>query len=959
MDEQAAGAREDLTRAGLTRRGALVLGGSVLATTAWSAGPVPSARATDPAVPTWDEVNGYPLGLRQATVAEVDAYVEAVAAASPRVTTEVLGHSREGRAIREVVVTSERNHRRLPALRRRGLALRDEPTTRARATRVARDLPAFVVVVANVHGNEPSGADALMQVLYDLAAGQDEQTLERLDELVVAMSPIQNPDGRDVLSRPNAMGFDLNRDWFAMTQPETPPRIELFRRYPAVAGLDLHEQFLQGPDAYFFPPNADPVHRESSRTGLWAANDVLSPAIADRFDTEGYPYSHYGIYDLFAPIYGDSVPNQAFGAAGFLMEVSFENAYSSKFDRVYAATDAALAAMTTHRRRLVTRWARQWPSAVAEGRRGELRGNLVQDPAAEAGALPAPSTRIYGYAMRTDRRSGDVGLLVQRLLDYGVQVHTTRRPIRARRLRRFGTRGFSSATLPAGSLVLTCAQPMKSWLHLMLEDEPHAPVDYYYDVSGWASGVLMRLEGGAVGSDEDWLDPDSGVLRRVRSVKDLQAKPRASSGGSGSAGESLAFRLDSAEAFAAAFALLGDGVEVRRLSRRARGLPAGSAVVPASARGRVLRQAWRRGVEVRSVREVAGTASYAVRRPRVALVRDLVSDTLEPVFARNSGYAEWLLSDRFGLDVTSLYATEIDAATLLLAGVTGEGYDAVVVPDGFSTVLPADYPNLNLSLPAAGMTPAGLLQLHAFVRGGGTFLGWGQQGITTATLAGLAPGLEMSVPLTGLDISGTPFAVDVAKGDPATRGLEGRTAAFNFRDPVLTGGTPLVTYPEKVRSYGYAGGTELLAGTVAVSGQPIGTGRAYVCSFDPAFRGWPDATQALVGSMLMTPSVGPDEATDVPLPSVGSLASGLLAASRAGRGTRPTVFRVAGADGATLRAVVAAADAPEDLVWDDSDGQLAVYAPATRGLAGHPPVWVRGVREGLDAAGVRPLTVIA
>ena len=949
-DEQAPGAQ-----AGLTRRGALVLGGSVLATTAWS--PVVAAHAVDPDVPTWDEVNGYPLGLRQASVTEIDAYVEAVAAASSRVTTRVVGRSREGRAIREVVITSERNHRRLPTLRRRGLALRDEPSTRARATRVARDLPAFVVVVANVHGNEPSGADALMQVLHDLAAGQDEQTLERLDELVLVMSPVQNPDGRDVFSRPNAMGFDLNRDWFAMTQPETPPRIELFRRYPAVAGLDLHEQFLQGPDAYFFPPNADPVHRESSRTGLWAANDVLSPAVAERFDAEGYPYSHYGIYDLFAPIYGDSVPNQAFGAAGFLMEVSFENLYSSKFDRVYAATDAALAAMTTHRRRLVTRWARQWPTAVAEGRRGELRGNLVQDPTAEAEALPAPSTRIFGYALRTDRRSGEVGLLVQRLLDYGVQVHTTRRPVRARRLRRFGTRGFSSTALPAGSLVLTCAQPMKSWLHLMLEDEPHAPVDYYYDVSGWASGVLMRLEGGAVGSDEDWLDPDSGVLRRVRSVTDLQPKPRPAS-----SGESLAFRLDSAEAFAAAFALLGDGVEVRRLSTRTRGLPAGSAVVAASARGRVVRHAWRRGVEVRSLRGGAGlddAASYPVRRPRVALVRDLVSDTLEPVFARNSGYAEWLLSDRFGLDVTSLYATQIDAGTLLLAGVTGEGYDAVVVPDGFSTVLPADYPNLNLSLPAAGMTPAGLLQLHAFVRGGGTFLGWGQQGITTATLAGLAPGLEMSVPLTGLDISGTPFAVDVSKGDPATSGLEGRTAAFNFRDPVLTGGTPLVTYPQRVRSYGYAGGTELLAGTVAVSGQPIGTGRAYVCSFDPAFRGWPDATQALVGSMLMTPPVGPDEATDVPLPSVGSLTTGLLSASRAGRGARPSVFRVAGADGATLRAVVAAADSPGDLVWDDSDGQLAVYAPATRGLAGHPPAWVRRVREGLDAAGVRPLVVIA
>ena len=72
-----------------------------------------------------------------------------------------------------------------------------------------------------------------------------------------------------------------------------------------------------------------------------------------------------------------------------------------------------------------------------------------------------------------------------------------------------------------------------------------------------------------------------------------------------------------------------------------------------------------------------------------------------------------------------------------------------------------------------------------------------------------------------------------------------------------------------------------------------------------------------------------------------------------------TIIGTLGRSRATLRAVVAAAGAPEDLVWDDADGQLAVYAPATRGLAGHPPAWVRRVREGLDAAGVRPLTVIA
>ena len=57
----------------------------------------------------------------------------------------------------------------------------------------------------------------------------------------MVLLPTQNPDGREADTRRNAYGFDLNRDWFARTQPETDGKVELLRRYPPVLFIDAHE----------------------------------------------------------------------------------------------------------------------------------------------------------------------------------------------------------------------------------------------------------------------------------------------------------------------------------------------------------------------------------------------------------------------------------------------------------------------------------------------------------------------------------------------------------------------------------------------------------------------------------------------------------------------------------------------------------------------------------------------
>ena len=106
-----------------------------------------------------------------------------------------------------------------------------------------------------MHGSEPSGTEATLRTLRDLAARDDCAATQVLENALVVLLPIQNPDGRDDGFRRNAYWFDLNRDGWARTQPETDSRIELFRRLPPLVFADEHEN---GTSSYFFPPNTDP-----------------------------------------------------------------------------------------------------------------------------------------------------------------------------------------------------------------------------------------------------------------------------------------------------------------------------------------------------------------------------------------------------------------------------------------------------------------------------------------------------------------------------------------------------------------------------------------------------------------------------------------------------------------------------------------------------------------------------
>ena len=156
----------------------------------------PAQPTYDPAVPTPQAVLGFPLGIGQPdplTGEQITAYVEAVDDASDRVISFDAGKTWAGRPLK-VAIVSSREHMRpqeLNRIRERFVAVRDG------RRESLRDSPALVWLAGNVHGDEKSGADAELKVLYELAARTDCAVRKVNDDVVTVIWPSQNPDGRE------------------------------------------------------------------------------------------------------------------------------------------------------------------------------------------------------------------------------------------------------------------------------------------------------------------------------------------------------------------------------------------------------------------------------------------------------------------------------------------------------------------------------------------------------------------------------------------------------------------------------------------------------------------------------------------------------------------------------------------------------------------------------------------
>jgi Zinc carboxypeptidase len=916
----------------------------------------------DPRVPTWSSVNHFELGTREATDEEISAYVGAVARSSRRVRAGVLGQSGLGRPLPYALV-SDPGHltsRALDRLRADLAYLRQGGPADGRSRRaLARD-PAVVWVMGSVHSDEPTGADADMRLLYELASDPACAGGRRLARLLVVIVPVQNPDGRAAGTRVSGLGFDLNRDWFARTQPELQGKLALMTRFPPVALADQHEQAGSG---FFFPPYTDPIHHEVPDAALHAMDDVFGPALARAFTAAGRPFASGAPYDLFYMGYGDSSSTTLFGAAGMTFEQGSDLAYSERVSGHLLAADTLLDTAAAQAPALQRAWAAQWRSARAQGSRGLLAPNRVF-VAGDRVSFPVPRTPVYAYALRADGHAADAARLARRLAAVGVEVYRLRRPLPTT-LRPFASAASGRALLAAGTYLVPLDQGPKHWVEAMLDDDSFIPFPYFYDVSSWSEPLLMGIDGGAL------VSPLPAGLRAGRRDRARLARV----GGSAPAAAPVplvqagaySFPGDSQASLELAFALLGRGLTVRREPVPAQPgspLPAGSLVVGGTDRATLAALAPAFDTPVSAVGAVDLAGLVTLRAPKVALLTPAGSGPGQPFFSERGApslspaWASFMLTRRLGLTVTPVTDSDLAAGRLV-----GGGFTHLVVAEG------ADNPD-GTGSSSATLSTAALAQVQAFVRAGGAYVGERGQGAAVAAAAGLT-GARSSADPPALQVPGASIRIALDPSDPVAWGLGAQTFAFDNQDPLLIPGAAsrvVGRFPtgSGFSASGYTEGATALQGTAAVLDDALGAGHTVLFSFDPNFRAYTDATERLFANALLYPRPGAGGRR------AAATAAAAAAAARSSRSpvrpwlqrtpspaVRDSVIRVRLADLGALRSAAAAGGLPRGagITLDLDSATLRVpSSDAVAEPAGRP--WVAALLSRLARAGVAPTLVV-
>lgn len=484
--------------------------------------------AAVPELATPAEQSGF---ARPSTSAEIVAFVDALAASSPRARASTLGWSAGGRPLRVLVVDPPGD----------ASAPGDaSPPGEGSAPGGDARRPFTVLLVGSQHGTEPSGSEAILAFARDLVTGRTPAPADLAGARFVLV-PDGNPDGRDAHRRVNANGVNLSTNYVTLSEPEARAVAGALRRWQPDVLVDLHESALLkkktlGAQGYLTDfeaqietannPNLDPELASLLASLLFEA----IAAVRER----GLPAQHYlgEITDVTQPIThgGPSVRNlrNATGMAGvaaFLVENRLDppaegyptpRNLRARVEKQLTSLRAILAVAAAHRETIgqVTAAAR---AAWREDERPvTLAARWAEEPGAPRVSVPLrrrqdgvletidfprhtrlearePVTVPFAYVV-TEHREAIAAVLDRHGVAYERLATPTPARVTVRRIgaaRRVPARhgwGYveyevrsrsEQVVLPAGALRVPLAQPARRLLPLLLE--PRAPAGLFQE----------------------------------------------------------------------------------------------------------------------------------------------------------------------------------------------------------------------------------------------------------------------------------------------------------------------------------------------------------------------------------------------------------------------------------------------------------------------------------------------
>ena len=457
----------------------------------------------NPAIPSPETHLGYELGSTLTVHAHVVDYFETLAAASKRVTINEYGKTYEGRPLINLVITSEKNHSNLENIRQEHLKMVSVGLSETEANRLITELPVVTSMSYNIHGNEASSTEAAMQVAYRLAAAQDSETMEVLDNSVIIMYICINPDGRDRFAywsnsvrrsvystntgelehsepwpggRTNHYWFDLNRDWVWGVHPESRGHTAEYVKWMPQVHVDYHEQGANS--NYFTAPGTTPRNLLLP-SNYEALSDTFGRANIAQFDKHQLNYFTREAFDFFYPGYGSSYPS-VMGGIGMLTEQGSARGISVDTDDGYVLT--LRQGIFDH-----------YTTSIATMKKAAERRELLRRYSYEAWQPENSKSpeKAYFFPPQDNPYLSDV---VNMLLHHGVEVNQTSGDLSVSAAMNFRNGKKERKRFPAGTYVVSTNQPLHLFVNSVLGRNMAIEDSVMYDMATWSAPLAYNLE---------------------------------------------------------------------------------------------------------------------------------------------------------------------------------------------------------------------------------------------------------------------------------------------------------------------------------------------------------------------------------------------------------------------------------------------------------------------------------
>lgn len=414
---------------------------------------------------------------------------------SARIKVDVIGQSAGGRSLFLVTLAEPGTLKRLDGFKAiRKMMLRD-PEKALKMIEESGGFKAPVFINAGIHGDEYPAVDAAIKLIETLAYENTPEVQDILENIILLVNVVQNPDGRVLGIRGNANHMDINRDFATQSQPETRATVDLVAQWNPLVFLDLHgfmDPMLIEPCTAPHNPNYEyDLYLKWSFYQAIAMEDELMAQMG--LETQ-IPYRDLeGGWDDWAPIYAAMYPIHH-GSYGHTLETPYEDedGVNAHFWAVWGALKFIAAnreAMILDQMEIYKRGVLEWPQVLIPE---YLLDETQYEQYNELTVTEFPAGYIIPADIPFQISSHQAARLIDFLLFNGVEVEMANNAFT-----------YNQVTYPEGTYIVWMAQPKRGLAKAILEDgldlSSISGLTFYSPPSVWSHPLLWGAHRAVMG----------------------------------------------------------------------------------------------------------------------------------------------------------------------------------------------------------------------------------------------------------------------------------------------------------------------------------------------------------------------------------------------------------------------------------------------------------------------------